>query len=187
MIYEFDPNQDGKPIVIDTESPEFKNRIAWLCDMGGLEPPVVIDYLNISPGMGVLPTSLFRFAQILFKKDGRQALLDIRCVDDGGDTNTINNLQGALMYLSVELGLKLSPEAVRGMIYTPPAPPKIVEDWEQPGALIGEPVPGQDGWFRSRKLSNKECDVWTGKSGAVYRLKYLGSFAFFRELYWHRE
>lgn len=193
MIYPRMRNVDGGNPSVDTDSPEYKNRINWVCDMAGLPQPELIPFLNVGPlvaggnvasGSSLTPHAALKFTN---PKNGGTTLITIEAIDDGDDTNPVEMLQGTLAYLSLELGLGLSPQAIQNMIYRPPAPAKALEDWEQPYSAIGPPIEGQPGFFRSLHRGNKENDTWTGKSGATYRFVYIGSFAFFRYLAWHKE
>lgn len=60
-----------------------------------------------------------------------------------------------------------------------------IQDWQVAGARIGPPLAsGGPGWFVFRGDGGSAGDRWTGASGRVYELAWLGSFAFFRVLAW---
>lgn len=194
MIYPRMLTVDGKNPSIDTDAAEFHNRINWACDMLGLPQPVLIPFLNMGPlvagsnvasGQSLTPHAALQFTN---PKNNRSAQITIEAIDDGDDTNPKQNLQGVLAYLSLELGLGLTPEAVANMIYTPPEPPKHVEDWEAPGTLIGPPLESAPGWFTSLRRGNKPGDTFQGISGATYRYGYVGgqSISFMRYPGWER-
>lgn len=186
MIYTFPmKDQDGRPIVVDTDSEEVKRRVAWVADMAGLPLPTVRESLNISPGATpdgqISPTvSLTMFAQYEFVKDGRVAPVDVFCFDETG--LPAMEMPGVLSYLNIELGLGLDIEAIRGMRYRPPAPPEPQQDWQAPGSPMSEPLPGQPGRFKSRSTGKKIGDLWTGPSGATYKLENIGGI--FQYLAW---
>lgn len=192
MIYTYrvsgnDGDDQDELITVDTESTEFKHRIAWLSEMAGLEPPVIRNYLNRSPntagGNVASGESLTYYGNAEWtNKDGKTAAADVRVIMG----NPTTDLRGVIAWLSVELGLGLSAEAIENMIYQAPSAAETKADWEVPGAIIGGPMPNKEGWFESRKLGNREGDTWRGASGASYRLEYMPGFAFFRPLAWRK-
>lgn len=186
MIYSFGTNQDGKPITVDTESEEFKRRVAWLADQAGLQAPTLREYLNRSPNVAggniASGESLTPDANVVFGKDGAEAAVSIRLIDDGGDVNTIKNLQGALAWLNIQLGLGITEQAIEHMLYAAPQPPVPAEDWQAKDSPMAEPLPAQPGRFKSRSTGRKIGDKWTGPSGSTYELTNIGGI--FQYLAW---
>lgn len=191
MIYTYrvsgnDGDDKDTIITVDTESPEFLRRTAWLSEMAGLEPPVIRNYLNRAPltagGNVASGESLTYYGNAEWTKDGKTAAADVRVIMG----NPVTDLRGVIAWLSVELGLGISAEAISGMAYQAIAPAETKPDWEVPGAVIGGPMPGKDGWFQSKMLGHRDGDTWRGASGANYRLEYIPGFAFFRPLAWRK-
>lgn len=191
MIYTYrvsgnDGDDQDDLITVDTESAEFVHRTAWISAQTGLEPPAIRSYLNRAPntagGNVASGESLTFYGTAEWTKDGKIAAADVRVIMG----NPVTDLRGVIAWLSVELGLGLSAEAVENMLYQAPTAAETKDDWEVAGAVIGGPMPGKAGWFESRKLGHREGDTWRGASGASYRLEYIPGFAFFRPLAWRK-
>jgi hypothetical protein len=186
MVYTFPmKDQDGRPIMVDTESEETKRRVAWVADMAGLPLPTLRESLNVSPGATpdgqISPTaSLVMFAQYEFVKDDRVAPVSVFAFDDTGLPAT--EMPGVLSYLNIELGLGLDIDAIRGMRYRPPAPPEPQQDWQAPDSPMSEPLPAQPGRFKSRSTGKPLGYVWKGPSGTSYKLMNIGGI--FQYLAW---
>lgn len=191
MIYTYrisgnDGDDQDQVVTVDTESAAFQRRVAWISDMAGLPLPAVRSYLNRAPltagGNVAAGESLTYYGQAEWAKDGKTAAVDVQLIAG----NPTTDLRGAIAWLNFELGLGMSAASIEGMIYQDPTPEEEQKDWEAPGAIIGEPMPGYPGWFQSRKMGHKEGYIWQGASGAQYRLEYMPGFAFFRVMAWRK-
>ncbi len=174
MIYTYPI--DGGTLTVDTESEEIKRRLAWISDMAGLKLPTVRNYVNRFPeavggNIGSRETVTY-FGLAEWEKDGQVCAVDMMLI---GDDNPEFGPRGALVALNFELNLGMTWKALEGMIYRPPAPSEAQADWKEEGARIGPPIEAAPGWFMTKRLGDKPGAIWVGKSGASYRLGWIGA------------
>jgi hypothetical protein len=60
----------------------------------------------------------------------------------------------------------------------PPRPVEAIKDWEVKGAPIGPPIVAHPGWFMSTYGGQAPGHIWTGPSGARYKLGRVGNGMF---------
>ena len=172
MIYQYTESGtmeiDGKDIsaVIDTDAPSFVARRDWIAKQAGVAYVDTVITGVMSPGdFTINNTGVCRF------RLGNSEAVAVDCL-------AIHvNPRGCVAYLAGVFGLNIVVTE-----YAEPKPAEEVQDWQQPGAKIGPPLPGQPGRFSSRLDGSTVGTIWIGSSGRRYELREVGTFAKF--LFW---
>ena len=141
---------------IDTLGAEYVNRAEWIANRAGVRYLGTEITSALSPGdMTTNYTGTARFQLGDSAAVGVDALA-VRYSPMSGLASVVG-----LYGLSVPITDYEDPK--------PPAPP---EDWQEPGARIGPPLPGKPGRWSSRNDGGKAGDTWRASSGRTYRLRY---------------
>lgn len=160
-------NWGGKEVssVVDPESKDFKDKIAWVQKVTGVSAPEFVEYTNVNLDPNA-PGSVRGLTLVFSHDSGRKSRLDafLLSLDPSVSAHELNR----------ELMLNLDPAKIGR--YEPPAPPKPAEDWRVEGSPIAGPLrEAETKYFRCFKLN--AGDEWRSPvSNAVYRAGYLGGF-----------
>lgn len=172
MIYQYTESGtleiDGKDVsaIIDTDAGPFVDRRDWIARQTGTAYVDTIITGVMSPGDATINnTGVCRY------RLGNSEAVAVDCL-------AIQvNPRGCVAYLAGVLGLNVVVTE-----YQEPKPAAELQDWQQPGAKIGPPLPGQPGRFSSRFDGSAVGTIWTAASGRRYELREVGTFAKF--LFW---
>jgi hypothetical protein len=154
-----DINGKTIPATIDTESPEYRNRAEYIARATGTVYAGTIISVAQSPNdntANFTGTARFRL--------GKEPEVGVDAF------NIRHAVLTAIAGIVGVYGLK----NIVLQDYEEPKPPAPVEDWQEPGAKIGPPLPGQPGRFSIRHDKTPTGTVWTGASGRQYRLRQEG-------------
>lgn len=160
-------NWGGKEIssVVDPESKDFKDKLAWVLKVTGVSSPAAEEYTNVNLDPSA-PGSVRGLTLVFSHESGRKVRIDAFLL----------YLDPAVAAQEINWGLMLGIEPSKIGRYEPPAPPKPAEDWRVEGSPIAGPLrDGETKYFRCFKL--QPGDEWRSPvSNAVYKAGYLGGF-----------
>jgi hypothetical protein len=192
MMYEYrySDNVTQQPVIVtlDPTAPREKAALDYVVRVIGATSYTVVPriavYQNLPDTVGGVPGAVVsREATVRFAVPGA--------------TDRDDLTRDGLIETDLRLAVQSPRAAVLGLVIAgnlaiaeiPPfgddAPKPAVQDWQVSGARIGPPLAsGGPGWFVHRGDGGSVGDRWTGASGRVYELAWMGAFAFFRVMAW---
>jgi len=171
MIYSYtetgvSANQGGTiSAIVDTESPAFKNRIAWIRQQATIlaQPEELYEVVQ-SPGDPTPNTT----GSLIWRTAEAALATDVY----------LTMLSPEVTLAALDAHFRLGIKNLEHLRYADPAPAAPVEDWKVPGAAIGPPHPTYAGHFATAHQGQPVGFIWTAPSGNRYQHVMVGNGMF---------